>query len=398
MRTKSTVLVSIALAAIAMQGVFTSCSSDESVNTEKSTGLQTLKVNLSPISRAAVYTDPGTTNENTINSVTIGIFSTTGVLKTIQDASVTTTTTTSANITTSQLTAGDKILVAVNAKAGTFAGATSETDFENKALAIDDALAGGSSSATTVANTKLPMFGTGTIALSSGSTTAFESSVDIYHMVSKVTLQSLNVNFATTGAYNKATFTPTEVFLSNVPDQLDFYPANTISSYSTFATYTNLCHGESTVTTNLKSYLGTGTPITGFTPVNNTLSGLSTGTTSNWGASGSKILYLYTMPSNNTGTLTASRLVIKGVFRSDGTDATKTTVYYPVNINYNSADGKAVDGGTAKQIYPNKNYILSVTISSKGSDSATTPIDPEAATATVTVKSFVDASQTNIFN
>lgn len=390
MRTKSTVLVSIAFAAIAMQGVFTSCSSDETTNTEKPTGLQTLKVNLSSITRAAVYTDPGTAAENTINRVTIGIFGSDNKVKTIQEQ---VTTSSNPSITTSQIAVGDQILVAVNAKTGTFTGALTVSDFENKTLAIDDALAAGDGSATTVANTKLPMFGVGTIAQKSGSTTEFEANVDTYHMVSKITLKSLSVNFDVTGAYKNATFTPTEVFLSNVPDKLDFYPASTMSSYI-YASSSTLYNGE-TGAASLKGYLGTTTTLTGFTPANATLSGLTTGTTYNWGTVGSNILYLYTMPNTST---TPTRLVIKGVLRPDGTDASKTTVYYPININYNSTGGTAADGGTVKQVYPNKNYILDVTISGKGSDSPIIPIDPEVATAHVTVKSFVDATQSNVFN
>jgi hypothetical protein len=388
MKTKS--IVVIALVVIAMQGLFTSCSSDESVNAEKSTGLQTLKVNLNSITRAAAYTDPGTTNENTINRVTVGVFGSDGNVKTIQEQATSSTT---PSITTSQLAVGDQILVAVNAKTGTFTGALTVSDFENKTLAIDDALAAGDGSATTVANTKLPMFGVGTISQTSGSTTAFEANVDVYHMVSKVTLKSLSVNFDVTGAYKNATFTPTEVFLSNVPEKLDFYSASTMSSYI-YASSSTFYSGE-TGDASLKGYLGTTTTLTGFTPANAALSGLSTGTTYNWGAAGSNILYLYTMPNTSA---TPTRLVIKGVLRPDGTDATKATVYYPVNINYNSGNGTAADGGTVKQVYPNKNYILDVTISGKGSGSPTAPIDPETATATVTVKSFVDASQTNIFN
>lgn len=98
------------------------------------------------------------------------------------------------------------------------------------------------------------------------------------------------------------------------------------------------------------------------------------------------------MPNSAT---TPTRLVIKGLFAADGTSP--VPVYYPVNINYNSADGTAA-GGTAKQVYPNMNYIVSVTIQGKGSSDPTVPIDPESATANITVKDFTSASQTNVFN
>ena len=404
MRTKSTVLVSIAFAAIAMQGVFTSCSSEETVNTEKPTGPQTLTLNLKPAgTRAAVYSDPANTDpnpENTINSVTIGIFdkNTGNAVKTIQEVAGSKT----PKITTSQLADGDIVLVAVNAKPETFAGAKNLADFESKTLAIDDALGGGSGSATIVANSKLPMFGTSTIALSDAATNSYAASVDVYHMVAKITLKSLSVNFSATGAYKDAVFTPTEVFMSNVPDALDFYPvvdAN-MTSYSKFAAYTNLCQGESSASGNLKAYLGTGSDLTSFSTIKNTtLSGVNTGSTYNWGTVSpvTSILYLYTMPSSDA---TASRLVIKGMFDPDGSGTSPAVpVYYPVNINYNSTDGSAADGGTViKRVYPNKNYIIDVTIQSKGSSDATTAIDPETATATITVKDFTTATQSNVFN
>jgi hypothetical protein len=394
MRTKSTVLVSIAFAAIAMQGVFTSCSSGETVNTEKPTGPQTLTLNLKPAdTRAAVYSDPGTTAENTINSVTIGIFDSYNNVKTIQEV---TTNSTTPTITTSQLVKGDQVLVAVNAKSGTFAGAKTVTDFENKTLAINDALAGGDASATTVASSKLPMFGIGTIAVGE-TTTAFTASVDVYHMVAKITLNSLTVNFSATGGYPRAAFTPTEVFMSNVPDALDFYPAIDMSSYSTFAKYSDLWQGEETNKTNFKAYLGTTATLTGFTAKNSVLSGISGAATSSWGAPGTKILYLYTMP--NAATDTPTRLVIKGTFDPDGSGNNTVPVYYPVNINYNSTDGSAADGGTViKRVYPNKNYIIDVTIQGKGSLSPTDAIaDPQTVNATIKVQDFTSATQSNVF-
>ncbi len=388
MRTKPAILAFFALATIAMQGLLTSCAGDENLGTEKQEGLQTLKINLNTVTRAAAYSDPGTTAENTINSVTIGIFGSDNNVKTIQDAADPS----NPSITTSQLEKDDQVLVAVNAKAGTFTGALTVSDFENKTLAIDDALPVSGSG---VDPTKLPMFGTGSI-VQDGSATAFKATVDVYHMVAKVTLQSLYVDFDETGAYKDATFTPTEVFMYNVPDKLDFYPASSYT-YASAASYYNGEAGKASV----KDYLGTGITLTPFSPAHATMSGLKTGSTSSWGTVGSKILFLYTMPTTSSK---PTQLVIKGIFRPVGTDDGKATVYYPVNINYNSADGSAANlsgggkDGTAKQVYPNKNYVVDVTIKGKGADSPSASLDPQTATANITVKSFVDASQTNVFN
>ena len=395
MRTKPAILAFFALATIAMQGLLTSCAGDENLGTEKQEGLQTLKINLNTVTRAAAYSDPSTTAENTINSVTIGIFdqASGNPVKTIQEI---TTNSTTPTITTSQLVKDDIVLVAVNAPAGTFKGVLTESAFEKSTLGIDDALGGGSSSAPTVANTKLPMFGIGSI-VPDGST-AFKAEVSVSHMVAKVTLQSLKVDFDATGAYKSATFTPTDVFLLNVPDALDFYPATDMSSYSTFATYTNLCQGQ-TGGSNLKGYLGAGADLSAFTTAQNTkLSGVAADATSSWGSTtaGSKILFLYTMPNTSAN---PTQLVIKGTFDSDG-KGTTSTVYYPVNINYNYNAGTptAVDGGILKQVYPNKNYVIDVTIKGKGVDNPTKSLDPEIVTAHITVNSFVDAPQSNTFN
>ena len=76
MRTKPAILAFFALATISMQGLLTSCSSEDLPSSEKpSTGPQTLTLNLKAGgTRAAVYSDPGTAAENTINSVTITKF------------------------------------------------------------------------------------------------------------------------------------------------------------------------------------------------------------------------------------------------------------------------------------------------------------------------------------
>lgn len=183
--------------------------------------------------------------------------------------------------------------------------------------------------------------------------------------------------------------------MSNVPEKLDFYPANTMSSY-TYASSSTFYNGE-TGAASLKGYLGTTTTL-GFKPANAILSGLTTGTTYNWGTVDHNILYLYTMPNSAT---TPTRLVIKGDFDPDGDGAgtaPAVQVYYPVNINYNSTDGSAADKGTPKQVYPNKNYIIDVTIQGMGSSSSTDPIaDPQTVNATITVKDFTNATQSNVF-
>lgn len=391
MRIKTIMTACLAVPALSVLCLLSSCSSEELPTTEKpSTGTQTLTLNLKPAdTRAAAYTDPASTTpnpENTINSVTIGIFGSDNKVKTIQEQ---TTTSTTPTITTSQLAPDDQVLVAVNAKSGTFNGALTVSGFESKMLAIDDALP---VNGTGVDYTKLPMFGTGSI-VQGGSSTAFTASVSVSHMVAKVTLKSLKVAFDATGAYKDATFTPTEVFMYNVPEKLEFNPVDTYTYIYADGKYYSGWTGD----TSLKAYLGTGTLDASLS--GKVLKGDASATTTNsWGTN---LVYLYTMPNNSA---TPTQLVIKGTFDPDGKGTNKGDVYYPVNINYNSDNGSAADlsgggkDGTAKHVYPNKNYVIAVIIKGKGADSPTKSLDPQTVTATVTVNPFVDATQSNTFN
>ena len=70
----------------------------------------------------------------------------------------------------------------------------------------------------------------------------FSSNVTVNHLVAKVTLNSLSVNFTGTG-HASATFKPLEVFLINVPDELTMEYDGT--NYTpTGLTLTNLYQGE----------------------------------------------------------------------------------------------------------------------------------------------------------
>lgn len=329
-----------------------------SVNSDKTlsitinqTGSQTRTTNISA--------DPGST-ENTINRVTIGVFDSEGTtLRTLKEISGLSGTIYDASITAHDITTTDQVLVAVNAPSGTFAGVTNVTDFKAETMGLITALTGSDSGTSESAST-LPMFGTNSAAITiSGS--ACTASVTVKHLVAKVSLTSLTVNFDATGGYKAAKFTPTEIFLTNVPDKLKF-------SDSPYSSGTTFYQGESTNTTNLAAYLGTGTL---------SATSLSGSSSSSWGT-----LYFYTMPNS---TSTPTRLVIKGNFDSDGDDTSDTgSVYYPVTIN----------SGTVE---PNKNYQLTVVIKSKGSDSAGTTIDQQTATVNITVSDFTGSSSTTTF-
>ena len=346
-------------------------------------------------------------DENKINRVTVGIFNSEGTtVKIIKeftstgtgDEALTGDTHNIATLTSASLAYGDQVLVAVNAPSGRFSGVTTVSDFESKTMSIDESLAtsaSGSEGEVEVPG-NLPMFGTGSIGTDFSGIT-----VSVYHLVSKVSLNSLSVAFDANGAYSAATFTPKEVFLLNVPNKLKVSPvgsvATTYTGYSSpGGTGSDLwCHGAisadsiNTTTYSLKEYLGTGT----FNPTATALSGDGT-SSATWGGATANKLFFYTMPNNNTTNNT--RLVIKGNFVPN-TGGTSTTYYYPVNINIGD-DGSAVDGGNVKVVAPNINYQLEVIIKSIGVTDPTGTLNQNSVSVTATVQPFVAGSQTSTFN
>ena len=114
----------------------------------------------------------------------------------------------------------DKVLVALNvpdARLTDFTAAASYAGFKALALTIAETITH-TASGTAIAENALPMFGECKVA-ASGNT--FTADVTVIHMVAKVTLASLTVDFSET-LHTNAAFTPTEVFLLNVPSSTDY--------------------------------------------------------------------------------------------------------------------------------------------------------------------------------
>ena len=250
---------------------------------------------------------------------------------------------------------GDHVLVAANLSAtelAAYAGFSTKTAFQQNKLGISEALTRGTG---TLDPSKLPMFGTSTV--TADTETEFSSNVTVNHLVAKVTLNSLSVNFTGTG-HASATFKPLEVFLINVPDELTMEYDGT--NYTpTGLTLTNLYQGENHDWTAHASadkrvyadYLGTGTVY------DETLDGTDTY---------SKRYSLYTMPYNFTETSVTNasdntRLVIKGEYRPSGGTAAVDPMYYAVNLNNGTGDYK---------IKPNTHYKVTATIKGPGADNA----------------------------
>lgn len=392
----------LSLVAVALW--FTSCSSEDvasGTNQGKMSSL-TLSINTgkSMGSRATAWdgtTTPTSTDENTINRLTVGIFdASTKKVKTIVELTSATTggnslsvsgNTATAKIVTTSLAIGDDVLVAANAPAGNFAGVADETGFNAKTEGIEIAVLS-SSDNTKEINTNIPMYGASTL---NGSGSTFTATVSVQHQLAKITLDNLSVDFAQDGPYKSAKFTPTEFFVVNVPTSLAFSTA-AIDATATHLHGFGTAYGISAASEwgAYKEYLATGT-LSG--PA---LFGIASSGTEKYDSKS----FFYVTPSTDVTSNGKMKLIIAGKFDADGTGAAEETVFYPVAINatYDAAgNATAADGGTLFQVSPNKNYKCTVVIKTKGTTDPTKNLDPQTATVTVTVTDFVEASQTTTF-
>lgn len=399
------------LLAVALTGL-SSCSSSDDVtsdptNTKSGESRLTLTIS-TPVAKTSsakgnsfamgsratdITTDPTATKEQVINRITVGIFTSDGgTVRTIQELSsvssnagpgeyTQTGASATAHIVTNSLVTGDLILVACNAPTGTFNGVQTAAQFNAKTENIDNSLAtpsGGQVGASLVDN-NIPMYGSSTL---SGSGDKFSASVDVYHQTAKVTLSELTVDFDQNGPYKDASFTPTQIFLMNVPDDLQF-------NADAFTGTAKLWQGYKTSesATDYKEYLAT--------PDLKEKTKELKGTSQSFGTT----YYFYTMPNNKTDKDGRTKLVIKGTFKSSTSDNEGTTVYYPVPLNANYTDGKpaGAEGSTPFAVQANKNYQCKVTIKTKGALHPTDDVTPQQAAITVTVQPFVGFEQHTVF-
>ena len=370
-----------------------SCSSDELIS--QGGDDQTLTVKVSPsntVTRAAAH-DVSTGTENQVNQFVVGIFNDKGEKLGIEKQTVAKSA--QLTVTAAGYEIGNKVLVAVNMPSTLFDDVTDEKSFEKKTLSIAEALYGDPNHKAEnklADNQYVPMYGEGTL-VSAGKAKQYKADVKVYHLVSKISLQSITVNFSNT--YKGATFQPTEIFLANVPTKVGLGDASDVKKY-TFATKDiTYVSGEQTtdapdastpVTPSEYPYLSTGD--------------LSTGE-SKWAAStanqettyNTSMPTLYSLPNNQTeaGNGKATFLVVKGKFSYNGKN--DEVVYYPFYMNYNTSDGTAPDGGTAKELHPNINYQVSITITGKGTNSPVTPVSSKVASVNVSVKDFTAVNQ-----
>ena len=396
----------LALAAAALW--FTSCSSEDVTSGTNQGGksLLTLSINTGNVNntRANDWIGSAPTDEDKIQSMTVGIFDGDNV-KTIVELTAGSGEGTkldqdgkNATIVTTSLKGTETVLVAVNAPAKTFQGVLTASGFKDKTVEADVALCGG-----TVGEkqdvSKTPMFGSATLSKKDGtSTSEFTATVNVYHMLSKVHLKALNVQFNENGAFKDASFTPTDIFMVNVPNDVKFNVTSNTDGNAWTNTSTFL-HGwskddltdanENASASGMgtyKKYLTTGA----LTPKE--LAGTS--------ASFDQKVYFYTLPNGKTDLDNRTKLVIAGTFKNNTSD-TGTKVYYPVPINAkfdNSGNVTAAgDGTTVYAVYPNRVYNCTVNIKAKGAATPNESLEPQTASVTVTVEPYNSADQTTNF-
>ena len=368
---------------------FVACSSDNDNggnNEPKGDRYLTLSINTGQEMRGTVIdSDPGNSNEDKITALTVGIFNSNGDVVKIEEFTAATWTVdgTKINVTvTSQgLQAGNTVMAVANAAAGTFSGCTTLSEFKAKTMTIDQALANGTG--TSEKTSEFPMVGIGKIASSTG-TVNFTADVTVYHMVAKVSLAPVTVDFTSNSLYSAATFTAEEIFLYNVPSTKAFWftPQTGASAYYS---------GESNAATK-KEFLGSGATTIDLT----------------------KSHYLYALPNAETGD-NATKLVIKGTFKATPS-AAGSTIYYPIYLDYVApatvgAAGTAaagdlpgyaseisLTGRTPKAVYANDNYKINVTIKSIGATSPDSDLDPQEVRVSITVAPWTNLTQNTTFN
>ena len=385
----------LALVAVALW--FTSCSSEDVTSgTNQGNQESILLLSFNTGNMGTRSTTGLTDGEKTINDMTIGIYSSDGKkLRTVQ----TLTKATSASeatagskmfyidgsgnavakiVTKAALTEGDQVLVAANTGSADFSKQGTADGFKSVEIDATNALTGAVDGSILTA-AKLPKFGTssGKLQVSSNKSEFYASDIKLKNLVSKITLQSISVGFASDGPYASASFEPEEMYLVSVPNKMQF--------------------SETAWTNNPDSYFS-GTDkgflkVTLSTPSGEGVSKVLTA--SNKIFTGTATDVLYTIPNSNTEA-NKTVLVIKGQFSGE-------TVYYklPLNVAGYNADGTpngaVAEGTTAFQIPSGKNIKCNITIKTIGSTNPDAESGPLTATLTVTVDPWDDLDQTTTF-
>lgn len=388
----------LALAAVALW--FTSCSSEDvasGTNQGNQESILLLSFNTGNMGTRGATTTNLTADEKKINDMTIGIYSSDGQrLRTVQKLTKADSegeATPGSNkfymdgsgnavakiVTTAALTAGDQVLVAANTGSADFSKKGTADGFKSVEIDATTALTG-TSAGTALTAATLPKFGTSFGKLQAGSNKSEFSASDIKlkNLVSKITLQSITVDFAADGPYASATFEPQDMYLVSVPNKMQFSETAWINNPGSY--FSGNDKGFLKVTLSTPSGEGASKVLS----VNNSK---FTGTATD---------VLYTIPNSNTEA-NKTVLVIKGQFQGE----TKP-VYYKLPLNvagYNAGKptGAVAEGTSAFQIPSGKNIKCNITIKTIGSTNPDAESGPLTATLTVTVDPWDDLDQTTTF-
>lgn len=392
----------LALAAVALW--FTSCSSEDvasGTNQGNQESILLLSFNTGKMGTRATTTNL-TTDEKNIEDMTIGIYSSDGQrLRTVQKL-------TKANgesdapagsnkfyidgsgnavakiVTTAALTAGDQVLVAANTGGSADFSKKGNVDgFKSVEIDATTALTG-EAGGTTLTATKLPKFGasSGKLKATDNKSEFTASDIKLKNLVSKISLQSITVNFTSPGPYASATFEPQEMYLESVPAKMQFSETAWVSDPgSSYLSGKDADEGFLKVTLSTPSGEGASKVLSASNPT-------FTGTAAD---------VLYTIPNSNTEA-NKTVLVIKGQFQGE-----TNPVYYKLPLNvagYNAAGkptGAVADGTQAFQIPSGKNIKCNITIKTIGSTNPDAESGPLTATLTVTVDPWDDLDQNTTF-
>lgn len=354
-----------------------------------------------PVTRAVDnQTSPTTETENTItlSGTVIGIFDASdNVIKVATPQLINEKLTLADTQTgTDWLASAASIYVAANLPAANVTALTALTSSDTKSdfqTAVNMAITAALNS-NSLTGTQIPMFGAGTV--TPASTGTYTATVNVEHMLTKVTLNSLGVDFSQSATPN-ASFQPEQVFLINVPDNVGI---NSSTGVIAQTAPSNWYMGEVAGATGT----GAGTDVgdlhsvptyattyntTGYTNHFNAADYLGTAALSGqtvmcaenptWlktATAGSQVrqqYYFYTMPNLNATTVNdQTKLVIRGAFK-ENSSAAATEVYYAVPLN--RAD---------RTLAANKNYQVDVIIKQKGAANAYADL-PNDITSTLSV-------------
>lgn len=403
------------LAAVLLSGIFTSCVYDKDVETKAAGGDGKLIININSSAvgaglRATTITDgnssTNSTAEKTISTLAIGIFNSAGDTKKdfkyLENLSGTTDNwSTVTEHSGTSIAAGDLVLVAVNVPttvANALENAATTTAFRGELTTIDQAMifADSYTAAQTIDAAKLPMYGSGTVEADDVANKNFKVTVNVIHMVSKVTLGALTVSG--NASYQ---FKLTQAFLINVPEKLDFgfTTDGNVTTYGFAGVGTNFFQGESAAVQTAAEAMNPALTTRDFRDYLGTEPALNKTVTT---ASALDVTYtFYTMPNNSAANDT--RLVLKGQWSEDaGTNW--EDVWYSIQLR-NVDTGVDVASAAALRVYPNRHYVLNVDIQRKGQTYVTADATgaynglstQSAVNATYTVSDWSDGSKSTEF-